>query len=102
MSASANHYKPNLRDTLFNLFEFLEIGKTSLGKKPFGDLDEETARQTLESCVTCHTERDCLLCHSATAGRHFNPHGPGFNAERLARRNPQTCSACHGRTIPTR
>ena len=49
MSASANHYKPNLRDTLFNLFEFLEIGKTSLGKKPFGDLDEETARQTLES-----------------------------------------------------
>lgn len=60
------------------------------------------ARQTLESCVTCHTERDCLLCHSATAGRHFNPHGPGFNAERLAKRNPQTCSACHGRTIPTR
>jgi alkylation response protein AidB-like acyl-CoA dehydrogenase len=49
MSASANHYKPNLRDTLFNLFEFLDIGKTSLGHKPFGDLDEPTARQTLES-----------------------------------------------------
>lgn len=49
MSASANHYKPNLRDTLFNLFEFLDIGKSALGKKPFGDLDEATARQTLES-----------------------------------------------------
>lgn len=60
------------------------------------------ARQTLESCVTCHTERDCLVCHSATSGRRFNPHGPGFNPERLAKRNPQTCSACHGRNIPTR
>lgn len=58
------------------------------------------ARQTLESCVTCHTERDCLQCHSATTGRRFNPHGPGFNAERLAKRNPQSCSACHGRAVP--
>ena len=49
MSAAANHYKPNLRDTLFNLFEFLDIGKTSLGQKPFGELDEATSRQTLAS-----------------------------------------------------
>ncbi len=49
MSGATNHYKPNLRDTLFNLFEFLDISKTSLGKKPFGELDEATARQTLES-----------------------------------------------------
>jgi hypothetical protein len=58
-----------------------------------------TARQNLESCVTCHTERDCLACHSVQ-GRRFNPHGPGFNPERLRRRNPQTCAACHGRDIP--
>ena len=58
------------------------------------------ARQTIESCVTCHAERDCLACHSAQSGRRFNPHGPGFDAAELARRNPQTCSACHGRNIP--
>lgn len=57
------------------------------------------ARQNLESCVTCHTERDCLACHSAQT-RRFNPHGPGFDPERLRRKNPQTCSACHGRNIP--
>ncbi len=59
------------------------------------------ARQSIESCVTCHTERDCLQCHSAQGGRRFNPHGPGFDPERLRRRNPQTCAACHGRAIPT-
>ncbi|HWA17049.1 MAG TPA: hypothetical protein VG817_11475, partial [Gemmatimonadales bacterium] len=60
-----------------------------------------TARRALESCVTCHTERDCLACHSSQT-RRFNPHGPGFDAERLRRRNPQTCSACHGQNIPGR
>lgn len=58
-----------------------------------------TARRALESCVTCHTERDCLTCHSSQT-RRFNPHGPGFDADRLRRRNPQTCSACHGQNIP--
>ncbi|HSE26921.1 MAG TPA: hypothetical protein VLA95_01730 [Gemmatimonadales bacterium] len=58
------------------------------------------ARQNLESCVSCHSERDCLMCHSAQAGRGFNPHGPGFDPERLRRRNPQMCAACHGRSIP--
>jgi alkylation response protein AidB-like acyl-CoA dehydrogenase len=47
--SQAPHYKPNLRDIQFNLFEFLDIGRTSLGKKPFGELDEATARQTLET-----------------------------------------------------
>jgi nitrate reductase cytochrome c-type subunit len=58
------------------------------------------ARQNIESCITCHSERDCLFCHSAQSGRRFNPHGPGFDADRLRRRNPQTCAACHGRNIP--
>jgi hypothetical protein len=57
------------------------------------------ARQNIETCITCHAERDCLFCHSAQ-GRRFNPHGPGFDADRLRRRNPQTCAACHGRNIP--
>jgi len=59
------------------------------------------ARQNLESCVTCHAERDCLTCHSALGGRNFNPHGPGFDAARLKRKNPQMCSACHGASIPS-
>ena len=55
----------------------------------------QAARQSLESCVSCHSERDCLSCHSATRGRGFNPHGPGFDPGRLKRKNPGTCVACH-------
>ncbi len=60
----------------------------------------QAARQSLESCVSCHVERDCTSCHSALGGRRFSPHGPGFDAERLRRRNPEMCIACHGRAIP--
>ncbi|HEU5261545.1 MAG TPA: hypothetical protein VFU41_09010 [Gemmatimonadales bacterium] len=60
------------------------------------------ARQSLETCVSCHTERDCLPCHSALGGRRFNPHGPGFDPNRLIKKNPQVCTACHGTAIPTR
>jgi hypothetical protein len=49
MSSVPNHYKHNLRDLHFNLFEFLDIGRTALGKAPFGDFDETAARQTLET-----------------------------------------------------
>jgi alkylation response protein AidB-like acyl-CoA dehydrogenase len=45
--STAEHYRSNLRDTLFNLFEFLEIQKTSLGRGPFAGLDEESARESL-------------------------------------------------------
>lgn len=55
--STAPHFKPNLRDLSFNLFEFLDIGKTALGHKPFGDLDEPSARQLLESTLTvCQNE----------------------------------------------
>jgi len=60
----------------------------------------QAARQSLESCVSCHSERDCLTCHSATGGRRFNPHGPGFDAATLRRKNPSMCTACHGTAIP--
>jgi hypothetical protein len=60
----------------------------------------QAARQSLESCVSCHSERDCLTCHSATGGRRFNPHGPGFDPETLRRKNPSMCTACHGSAIP--
>lgn len=61
----------------------------------------QAARQSLESCVSCHVERDCTACHSLVGrGFGFNPHGPGFNPERLRRRNPEMCIACHGVGIP--
>jgi Doubled CXXCH motif (Paired_CXXCH_1) len=62
----------------------------------------QAARQNLESCVSCHSERDCLTCHSAAGGRRFNPHGPGFDPGTLRRKNPSMCTACHGEAIPER
>ena len=45
---TVDHYKPNLRDTFFQLFVVLEIQNTSLGKGPFASMDEDTARASLE------------------------------------------------------
>ena len=45
---TVDHYKPNLRDIFFQLFEVLEIQRTSLGKGPFASMDEDTARAALE------------------------------------------------------
>lgn len=61
----------------------------------------QAARQSLESCASCHAERDCTACHSAVGGGfRFSPHGPGFNAARMKQKNPSLCIACHGRAIP--
>jgi len=60
----------------------------------------QAARQSLESCVSCHAERDCLTCHSAVGGRRFNPHGPGFDAARMRRKAFPTCTVCHGANVP--
>jgi hypothetical protein len=58
------------------------------------------ARQGLQSCATCHAQRDCLACHS-TLGWGVNPHGAGFKAGRLADRNATQCLMCHLR-VPGR
>ena len=61
----------------------------------------QAARQSLETCASCHAERDCTTCHSAVGGGfRFNPHGPGFNASRAKSKNPSFCTACHGTAIP--
>lgn len=52
------------------------------------------ARQGLQSCATCHAQRDCLTCHS-TLGWGVNPHGPGFNGSRAAKQNATQCLLCH-------
>lgn len=42
------HYKSNLRDTFFQLFEVFEVQKGSLGKGPFATMDEAIAREALK------------------------------------------------------
>ncbi len=46
---SPHHYKSNLRDIYFNLFEVLRIQDGTLGVAPFGSLDEETTRDALQA-----------------------------------------------------
>jgi hypothetical protein len=65
----------------------------------------QAARQTLESCTTCHAQRDCLQCHSSLGAFRVNPHRTGFDARAAQRRNPAICLACHaldplGRSAP--
>jgi hypothetical protein len=55
----------------------------------------QAARQTLESCVSCHEQRDCTQCHGALGAFKVSPHGPDFDPERARSKNPVTCRACH-------
>ena len=41
------HYQSNLRDIEFNLFEYLKIQDTTLGRGDFKSMDEDTAREAL-------------------------------------------------------
>lgn len=44
-----DHYKSNLRDIFFNLFEMNGVQNYGLGKGPYRDMDEETLRGILEA-----------------------------------------------------
>jgi alkylation response protein AidB-like acyl-CoA dehydrogenase len=55
--ANAAHYKSNLRDIFFNLFEVLEIQRSVLGHGKFENLDEATMRDSLTQIEKiCTTE----------------------------------------------
>ena len=55
MTSSADPFKGNLRDILFNLFDVLDVGKTSCEKGPFAAMDEATARESLKAFERlCH------------------------------------------------
>ena len=56
------------------------------------------ARRNLNACVSCHIERDCVVCHGAGGvGGSFNVHHVGFAATCASqmRRNPRPCFVCH-------
>ena len=42
-----DHYKSNVRDIFFNLFEVLDIGATTLGKGPFTSMDVDSVREAI-------------------------------------------------------
>ncbi|HKK08063.1 MAG TPA: cytochrome c3 family protein [Gemmatimonadota bacterium] len=53
------------------------------------------ARQNMESCVACHQQSSCLRCHSAKGGFRIDPHGAGFDPDRLGDRSTISCGICH-------
>jgi nitrate reductase cytochrome c-type subunit len=56
------------------------------------------AERNLNQCVSCHTERDCVVCHGALGvGGGFDPHQNGFvnGCGTQFRRNPRPCLVCH-------
>jgi hypothetical protein len=72
------------------------------------------AQRNLNTCTSCHSERDCATCHSTRrvggpggdlslgARRGVDPHPPGFKnrCARPLRQNPRSCIFCHGRDDP--
>ncbi len=58
------------------------------------------AQRNLNSCVACHSERDCASCHATKGvrgGQGINPHPLGFASSCRAAfsRNPRPCLVCH-------
>lgn len=56
------------------------------------------AMRNLNACVSCHIERDCVVCHGGQGiGGGFNPHGGGFSSgcATQLKRNPRPCYVCH-------
>jgi len=82
----------------------VEMGLESVGRLGQGYHDAEpvwlirhgpAARQGLEQCASCHTQKNCLQCHSQLGAFKVSPHGPDFDAARAQEKNPWICRACH-------
>ena len=70
------HYQSNLRDIEFNLFEYLKIQDTSLGRGGFQSMDEETAREALRGLqVLCENELAESFVPSDREGLEFDGKG---------------------------
>jgi len=61
----------------------------------------QSARQALESCASCHRQKDCMQCHSTTGAFRVSPHGPGFDGDDVQDKAGRTCFACHLGGPPT-
>lgn len=58
------------------------------------------ARRSLQGCVSCHAEDDCVACHGAgtVGGGGVSPHPPGFSqgCGVILAASPAACVRCHG------
>jgi hypothetical protein len=57
------------------------------------------AEKNINACVSCHVERDCVVCHGTqgVGGTGANPHGPSFvgKCSNMYKKNPRPCFVCH-------
>ena len=63
------------------------------------------AEENINTCVSCHTERDCATCHASRGlpgGEGVNPHPIGFSSKckTAFARNPRPCLVCHTESDP--
>ena len=75
-----SHYKSNVRDQEFNLFEVLGVDK-ALGQGEFSDLDADTGREILAEVarLTGLDEDEVVAAHTGTPWRvAFGGFAPGF------------------------
>jgi alkylation response protein AidB-like acyl-CoA dehydrogenase len=84
--STIHHYKSNLRDIEFNLFEVLRIQDVSLGRAPFGSMDEATARDVLAQFEKmASTTMAESFADSDRQGLRFDREGNVFLPESLKR-----------------
>lgn len=55
----------------------------------------QAARQSLETCASCHSQNDCVQCHGVLGSFSVSPHTRDFDAESAWAASPRTCLACH-------
>lgn len=57
------------------------------------------AQKNINACVSCHVERDCVVCHGTqgVGGAGANPHGASFvsKCDTMFAKNPRPCFVCH-------
>ena len=57
------------------------------------------AQKNLSACVSCHVERDCVICHGTkgVGGKGSSPHGTSFmtKCSTMYAKNPRPCFVCH-------
>lgn len=81
-----DHFKSNLRDIYFNLFELFEIQRTSLGKAPFASMDEGITRESLKAAEKlCTAELQKSYVESDRVPLEFDGKGNVKLPEGLAR-----------------
>lgn len=73
--------------------------KTWAGPKRVPGHHSYEAQKNISACISCHVERDCVVCHGTTGvgGAGANPHGPSFlnKCDTMFAKNPRPCFVCH-------